>query len=318
MTPKPALLDQLLALSWSQWTALGVNGVEPATGAAVDLEALMVLTAELAHDDPRLMAESVDWCARHHRFASKPRLKQVLKQAAPGTRGSFAAFAAALERHAGGNWPGATSTGRSELQLSGKSRAPDLQRPALLNLRLRALFGVGARADLITALLDWPSPTFSASELVFVGYTKRNLADALDQLSAGGLLASQRVGNRVAFSWRRHHELAVMVEPLPRAIPRWPAIMRALSAFLALLRSTEGKSKRLCLVAAAQTLRETADDLAALDLSPPRIVIGETAWEDVVEWMLAAAGRAAADGPGGSAPRRTRNPALQRRKERAG
>ena len=246
----------------------------------------MLFTAELADEDPRLFAEAVDWCSKHHHYVSKPRLKQLLGKSAPTTVESFAAFAAALEAHAGGSWPGATGTHRLELRLSGKSRMPDLEQPSLLNLRLRSLFGVGARADVITALLGWPAPTVTASDLVFVGYTKRNLSDTLDSLRAAGLLSSKRAANRVQYSWRRFRELSTLIAPLPITIPRWPTIVRVLTSFHELLASTEGKSERLALVAAATTLREIAPDLGLLGLTPPRVTLNETSWSTVAEWLL--------------------------------
>ncbi len=286
MSPRAELVEELLTLAWAQWTALGVNGLEPARGSALDLEALMLLSAELAEADPRLFGEAVDWCSRHHRYVSKPRLKQLLRSSAPTTAESFGGFASALETHAGGSWPNATGGRPLQLHLSGKSRPPDLEQPSLLNLRLRSLFGVGARADVITALLGWPSPAFTASDLVFVGYTKRNLSDTLDSLRAAGLLSSKRVGNRVLFSWCRFRELSALVAPLPSSIPRWPTMVRVLASFLALLASTEGKSERLSLVAAATALREIAPDLDVLGLTPSLVTLGDTSWSEVAAWLL--------------------------------
>ncbi len=286
MSHRTELVEQLLTLAWAQWTALGVNGLEPARGSALDLEALMLLTAELADEDRRLFGEAVDWCSKHHRYVSKPRLKQLLSKSATTTVEPFAEFASALETHSGGSWPHAKRGSPRQLRLSGKSRAPDLEQPSLLNLRLRSLFGVGARADVITALLGWPSPAFTASELVFVGYTKRNLADTLESLRAAGLLSSKRAGNRVLFSWRRFRELSELIAPLPSSVPRWPTIVRVLLSFHALLAATEGKSERLVLVAAAKALREIAPDLDVLGLTSPRIMLGETSWNDVAAWLL--------------------------------
>jgi hypothetical protein len=166
---------------------------------------------------------------KSHRFISKPRLKQLLKLASQKDQAAFAPFATTLQHQVGGTWPAAGEQGAWKVRLSDKSRAPDLETPALVNLKLRALFGVGARADVITAILNWPAPDFGAADLVLVGYTKRNLAGALDALREGGLLNSTRVGNRVRFSWRRRRELCRLVEPLPKAIPRWPPIARVCS-----------------------------------------------------------------------------------------
>lgn len=286
MNHKTEMVEELRTLAWAQWTALGVNGLEPATGAAVDLEALMLFTATLADEDPRLVAEALDWCSQYHRSVSKPRLKQLLRSSPRTMAKAFGGFASALETHTGGSWPGARGVARLELPLSGKSRTPDLAQPTLVNLRLRSLFGVGARADVITALLGWPAPTFTASDLVFVGYTKRNLSDTLESLRAGGLLSSKRAGNRVLFSWRRFPELSVLIAPLPNTIPRWPTIVRVLSSFHELLASNEGKSERLALVAAAKMLREIAPDLDVLGLTPPQVTLNGTCWNAVAEWLI--------------------------------
>ena len=71
MSARATLLEQLLDLAWSHWVALGVAGAVPGAEAPVDLEALLLLTAELAPVDPRLRDEALDWCSRFHGFASK-------------------------------------------------------------------------------------------------------------------------------------------------------------------------------------------------------------------------------------------------------
>ncbi len=281
------LAELLLDLAWSHWTTLGVAGAAVLSETAIDLEALMILTAELAPDDPRLRDEALDWCIKFHRYSSKPRLKQLLKRSSPSAQASFAPFAGALEEHAGGTWPATKPGARDAFEPSGKSRAPNLDRPALLHLKLRALFGVGARADIIGALLIGPSETFGAADLVFVGYTKRNLADALDLLAAGGLFRAARAGNRIRFSWHRHRELSLLLKPLPKRIPQWPIIMRLLSGFLSLLTRLEGKSDRLYLVEAARSFHQLAPDLQALGLEAPPTLIGTATAQTVVKWLLA-------------------------------
>jgi hypothetical protein len=279
------LVQELLDLLWRQWTTLGVAGVEGAGPIAIDLEALLILTAKLTPEDPRLRDEALDWCAKSHRFISKPRLKQLLKLASQAGQAAFAPFATTLQHQVGGTWPAAERSGSGKVRLSNKSRAPDLKQPALVNLRLRALFGVGARADVITAVLNWPAPDFGAADLVFVGYTKRNLADTLDALADGGLLDSTRVGNRVRFSWRRQRELCRLIEPLPRTIPRWPPIARLVAGFLDLLARTEGKSESLSIIEAVREFGKLGKDLTAVGLDAPRAAADPFEWSHVVEWM---------------------------------
>jgi len=263
--------------------------MERAGPIAIDLEVLLLLTSKLSSEDPRLRDEALDWCTKSHRFISKPRLKQLLRLASGPTQTAFEPFAATLERQVGGTWPAAGAAAKEQpwtARLSGKSRAPDLEQPALVNLKLRTLFGVGARADVITAILNWPAPDFGAADLVFVGYTKRNLADSLDALAAGGLLDSVRVGNRIRFSWRKRRELCRLIEPLPKTIPRWPPVFRVLVGFLELLERVEGKSERGSIVEAVRELGRLGADMTALGLEPPRAAATPLEWSQVAEWML--------------------------------
>jgi hypothetical protein len=139
----------------------------------------------------------------------------------------------------------------------------------MLSLRLRALFGVGARADIIGAVLSRRSEDFGAADLVFIGYSKRNLAEALDMLAAAGLFRSTRSGNRVRFSWYRREELSALLAPVPDVIPVWSSPLRVMSGFLDLLTRMEPKSDRLVAIEAARCLRQLSDDLQALGVELP-------------------------------------------------
>jgi len=287
MEAKTQLVEQLLDLLWRQWTTLGVAGMEGTGSTAIDLEALLVLTAQLSPQDPRLRDEALDWCIKSHRLIAKPRLKQLVKLASPTARNSFGSFASTLQHHVGGMWPAAEQAAPWDVRFSEKSRAPSFDQPALIGLKARALFGVGARADVITALLNWPAPAFGAADLVFIGYTKRNLADALDNLTDAGLFGARREGNRLRFSWRKRRELGRLLEPLPKTIPRWPPIVRVLAGFLDLLVMIEGKSERLRTIEAVKAFEWLQDDLSMIGLEPPRAT-GAAAlqWSAILDWML--------------------------------
>lgn len=286
MAAREQLVGELLDLLWRHWTTLGVAGIEGAGSTAIDLEALLLLTAQLAPEDPRLRDEALDWCASWHRFIAKPRLKQLVKPASEAATRSFASFSSTLQHHVGGTWPSAERTKPWKLQLSHKSRPPDLEQPALISLKSRALFGVSARADVITAILKWPAPDFGAADLVFVGYTKRNLADALDALALGGLLRSSRAGNRVRFSWRKRAELRRLLGPLPQSIPRWPPIFRVLGGWLELLERVDGKSERLSVIEAVKEFTRRRSDMTAAGVTPPRATTTPLEWSFIAEWML--------------------------------
>ncbi len=289
MKPREALVEHLLELAWQQWTLLGVRGtVAYRVDAAIGLEELIVLTAVLADEDPRLRDESVDWCRQFGHFVSKPKLKASLKASSSSVKHAFAPFGEALDTSPDAGWP-AASASPAVAGKPYKASAPDLELAALIGLRLRALFGVGSRADVLCAVLPWSTQTFTASDLVFIGYTKRSVAQTLESLAAGGLLRSSYVGNRRVFSWRSRPAFQKLVGPLPASYPRWGSIFRTFEALLTLFTRVAGKSPRLAGVEAAKVLQAYAFDLEELGFVPPKSGSPEVTWNALVEWTLAEA-----------------------------
>src|ERR1700694_4005126 len=89
-----------LALAWSQWAELGVEGgVRRHDWQAIDLEPLIIFTAPLGGGDSRLRASAIDWCIAHARFASAFRLRNLADKASTATRTAFGRFAATVRAH---------------------------------------------------------------------------------------------------------------------------------------------------------------------------------------------------------------------------
>lgn len=261
MTPREQFVESVLGLLWDQWTLLGVRGVTAPSSqlsVAIGLEELIILSQHFESYDPRLRDEVYDWCSLNKNYISTTKLKGLQKG----------------RRLRGEQSPDCTKR-------THKSKAPDLTHPCLVNLRIRALFGVGARADIIFALLKWPAPTVTVGELTFIGYSKRNVRYALDSLSAAGVLKPVRRGNQLHFSWEKREELVRLVGRLPVYIPRWPSIIRVLVGFLDLLVANEKRSERLAAVATAKAFNEMATDFQDLDLEPP-----DVQWETSRDWIL--------------------------------
>jgi len=286
MTPRGKFTDSLLDLAWSQWTLLGVRGVAhaPLPNVALGLEEAMLLAARLSANDPRLRDEVLDWCISNARFISKPKLKGLLRTAESSGKVWFGPFARILTEQLGGRWPGARAEAPTEFVRSAKSSVPDLDHPELLALKLRAIFGVGARADVIGAVVVWPAPHFVASDLTFLGYTKRTLAIALDWLDAAGLLDHRREGNQVRYSWRRRSELIQLIEPLPVRFPRWASIVRVMCSLLHLFEVNDTKSERLARVETAKTLSSVSNDLQLLGIHPPTAEPRD--WPAISAWAV--------------------------------
>ena len=189
-----SLRDALVQRAWAQWIALGVEAVGPAETEVVDPEALIALTAEIGEADARLRDASTDWCVRYGRFVNGTRLRQVVDEM--GTPdGAIGEYAATVAAAGGPSWrPGRA---RDDYRNRGKARLEDLVEPPRLMLRLRAVCGVNARADVIGALLSQPAVGVTLADLARrARSTKRNVALTVEALALGGLVAAERTGNQ--------------------------------------------------------------------------------------------------------------------------
>jgi hypothetical protein len=189
-----SLQSALLNRAWIQWIALGVDAVGERDDDVVDPEALIALTAELGDADARLRDVSTDWCVAYGRYVNGSRLKQVTRELGtpPEAIGEYVATVAAA---GGPAWPMATHP-RPKYVTRGKARLESAGSRPRLRVRLRAAFGVNARADVLAALLAAPQNGLSVADLARkTRFTKPSTAFAVDALVLAGLLEARAVGN---------------------------------------------------------------------------------------------------------------------------
>lgn len=267
--PTARFADQALAVAAGAWTELGVSGWTSTHGEwAVDPEPLILFTAWLGDADPRLRDEATDWCVQHWRHISKARLKNLLREQPDDVAEAFGEFAATVGAHAGISWPGATHPRR--YVATGRSTLPSLDRPSLVWLRLRAMFGVGARAEILRCFLAQGGAAMSASALaVATGYTKRNVAEECDTLQRAGVLSVRARGNRFYYSLARRAELNAFVGAIPTVLPDWTAMLNVVRELVALERRSKDAASITLPVHALKTLRLIRDDLDDLDIDAP-------------------------------------------------
>ena len=216
-----ALESALLNRAWIQWIALGVDAVGEPEDAVVDPEALIALTAELADADARLRDVSTDWCVVYGRYVNGSRLKQVVRElrTPPGAIGQYVATVAA---GGGPAWPMATQP-RPDYAARGKARLESALAPPQLRIRLRAAFGVNARADVLATLLADPQIGLSVADLARrTRFTKPNVAFAVDALVLAGLLEVRAVGNERRVALARDGKILPGLRP-PIVQPDWVA-----------------------------------------------------------------------------------------------
>jgi hypothetical protein len=275
-----------LDLAWSLWAELGVDGaVRRHDWQAIDLEPLIIFTAHLGSADSRLRASAIDWCIANARFASAFRLKNLAQAARPETRTAFGRFAATVRAHAKAPWPAQGDP----LTLFHPERAgsPDLRRPSLVQLRLRALVGVSARAEILKLMLADPDRAQPASILAEdAAYGKGSVAQSLEMLTMAGIVQVQPHGNRLMYRLARPGELAQALQWLPSVFPDWWPIFNIVEALLDFGRAAPGAAPAR-LASVQKLLRQIDPDLHRLGISEhvPR-PIGQGSLAEFEHWAL--------------------------------
>lgn len=193
------LQGALLNRAWIQWTALGVDATVERDDAVVDPEALIALTAELGDADARLRDLSTDWCVAFGRYVNGSRLKQVAREI--GTPDDMIGeYVATVAASGGPAWPMGTRP-RPNYVRRDKARLDSAESRPRLRIRLRAAFGVNARADILAALLATSPGGLNAADLARITrFTKPSIASALDALLLAGLVTARAVGNERRFA----------------------------------------------------------------------------------------------------------------------
>jgi DNA-binding transcriptional ArsR family regulator len=104
-----------------------------------------------------------------------------------------------------------------------KARLDSAESRARLRIRLRAAFGVNARADVLAALLATSPGGLNAADLARVTrFTKPNVASALDALRLAGLVTARQVANERRFALPPKVPLLPGLRP-PVTQPDWVA-----------------------------------------------------------------------------------------------
>jgi hypothetical protein len=279
------LRDRCVDLCWSLWTELGVPGVtREHEDFAMDVEPLLLFTARFADRDPRLRDESVGWAVRHQRYVSRARLRALIRVAAQDAQPWIGPYIATIALRTPGSWPGATEPWPevSAARTSGRRLRP-FDEPSLIRLRLRALLGVGARAEIAQAFVARPDALLAASELAELsGFTKSNINQELEAFSLAGLLQRSSSGNRLLYRLRDPERLLRFAGSRPPHFPDWAATLQVLGALLTVHENCERSSTLAASVEAAGFLdsHRAILDRAGFPTRPPQLFA-----EDLWEWF---------------------------------
>ncbi len=226
---RTAVVDRLAA----QWIALGVSLVGAPDRSLIDLEALVVMTATVGRDDPRVHDGALDWCVAHGSAINFGRLKVVAREI--GSDGSeLREFAARVAGGGGPEWPAAQRE-RLPFEPRGKVHIRDLRAPGVLAWRLRSAFGVAARADMVTVLATIPGPSITQADLARMARTsKRTIALTVHALALADIVEVDRVGNEQRVRLTRHRGFRDWLGRTPSAYTDWTTRFAVVAAVLRL------------------------------------------------------------------------------------
>jgi len=225
------LREKLLSLLWRQWSALGVAGHSNSSDNwVIDPEALLLFSTEIARHDPRLFDEILDWLQLNGSRINLIRLNRIHKEEKLGVASALAAIGETLSQSSlhhkwksltklstfdqskdtaapffpqalSFDWEKFVQQPDPHFSRHGWLRTPPERRKmsmppqphAATNFlfKLRALFGIQTRAEIIAWLLCHPQghPAEIARQ---THYSKRIIQQTLNELETSGHIISRR------------------------------------------------------------------------------------------------------------------------------
>jgi len=284
--------ERLLDFAWSQWAQMGMLGSTQRRDVwAADPEALLLLTLEVAREDPRLFDEVLDWLLVNERRISLQRLRNLAEddedRALVGSAADWLSQRRRRPSSSSGQQvdqaadvqplffnaipierpdPAFLAHGflKSWTEPVGRSSPPDLLAPINFAFRVRSLLGVGARAEVVRTLLTVEAPEMSLQVIALSsGFAKRNVQEAANALRAGGFASARLVGNEQQFRIAREPWLDLLGLDRFPVHEDWPQLFRAFRVLLRWLRDprNEELSDYVRASEARSILEEVARDL---------------------------------------------------------
>lgn len=215
-----------VAVAWAQWSALTTMAVPagPRARALVDPEALVLLSLAVRGQDRRLDDLVLGWARAASALLSVQRLSHLAEAFPAAVREGLGAFARAASDAGDRRWRAlageADTGGRPRRKVAGAPRLADA--PALL-LRLRAGFGVGARADVLTFLLSLRGAEAPVSAIAgATGYSGSAVRAAAEEMVLAGF--AKRVEAAPTAYCADHRAWAGVLQFRPTSSPKGPDV----------------------------------------------------------------------------------------------
>jgi len=207
------LQNAVVDFLWDQWVTLGVAGRPSGEKMPfiVDPEALLLATMRFGSGEGRLVSVMLDWLSRNGGLISLQRLKNVQMSSRVGCRQDLAELGRFMEKAGFRNWKSLASWAEKVSSRTGDTGAfenvemrelglpPDCLRPETFLLRMRGIFGVSARPEVLTWLLTH-SEGYAAEIARETAWFSKSVQAILNDLELAGLVLSCPEGKRRVFS----------------------------------------------------------------------------------------------------------------------
>ena len=172
--------------AWRQWTALGASGggTEPGE-TTIDPEALVLASAQLVEHERRLGDFLLWWVGVGATLLSVHRTRSLLK-VTPRAADALAPFATSAVKAGDRRWKGLAGSQGLDARPGKGAEQARLTDPTALVLRLRAAFGVSAKADVVAVLLGLERAATVREVAEATGYTTVAVRGALGEVALAG------------------------------------------------------------------------------------------------------------------------------------
>lgn len=284
-TSTSAIHSAAVNRAWVQWRSLGVQATGETDPSVVDPEALIALTAELGDADARLRDASTDWCVAYGRYVNTARLRRVVADLRTPAD-AIGEYAATIAGAGGPSWPMATSQ-RPGYAFRGKARIESGVTRAQLRVRLRAAYGVNARADVLAALLDDAGREgLTVADLARrTRFTKPNIAFATEALTLAGLVVVRTsVTDRRLILASSARLLPGVRSPIRQ--PDWASRFKVLVVVLR-LESRAALTPTVRAIEARRLLESMRDTISVEDMPKPNLeAVGMGFAESYDRWLV--------------------------------
>lgn len=203
-----------------------------------------------------------------------------MREQSEDVRDTWGPFAATVSRHSGVQWPLATDA--LSYKTTGRSSLESMVQPSRAWLRLRAMFGLGARTEILRYFLSGHRRATVATIAQHIRYAKRNVAEECDSLEKAGVLRVHHVANRFYYMLDRTEELRNWVGDIAPVKIDWTSLFAVTSALVALEKSAERLSHDALAVEAHRVARVIDEHLDVLDIEErPSLIRPDTYWPAV-------------------------------------